>query len=1804
MSSSSLHVPAPVQMADMGDLEGSDWGRFDAEDADTVAAAEEGNLRGLLVPIQDADLNGPLLSSSEKLRPGSGGVAASRGSTTPQVLRFQPYKIPLNDTGSTHHSENVNAGGPLSISSFRRPARAITSQDSENDAGDARVIELISSNGSMRSGQDGVDFAVRPTSRRTSSTNSLLQDPSVLHQLEERLESLIVNDVDLVNYPQILVQTTIDGLEDVRADILQYGQDEGLLGASDSSADGSFRKRKIEELLDRVMREVALCQQFLSKNDDRLSLRNILKGEDSDDELDDLVTRSPRGPPTDTTSISSLSNLPPEPYVLPSSPATHRLSLSSTGSVASRASTIQPANQTSAGAFRHANNLFNNSSGSTRLNPPGPRDIFRWTVLRLLSEQLRSDSMLKRVGIPTVMAVSGGIAVGTSRSIVLVFDLAQSLKLVLGDTSNALEYGSVTAITLALDRNRLASGYAKGYICVWDLQKKVCLKVIPPVLKPFSSPTKDGHAIGAKIIHLSFIGSRQDMISGDSDGSGFYHAFLPVAILNTVSSIRIHGLSQRPSVIFAIAVMPRGLSPHSTDKLRALAIAAPQKLLIICMKPTPAVMFKMPWSRKGSASSDGPITSASLAWRPSMKSGSSVTNPLLAVAFGSSIAIIEVSHRLVPGNLQDGLTFNLRGEWQGSDTIVAVRWINDQLLTVLSRTDILTVFDTYSMLPLEHCDVRDHHIACHDYFHSSEESPFEMAYHQTFHSYKGRLFLMGPNQIEVASPLSWNDRLTALARSGRFEESISMGLEFYSGQSQRAATGLPSFPEIRTKAVGTYLSELVVTYVRMAVSGHERGSAPSADDVRTFLGICNLCASACLDIGREDLLFGDIYDLCAAVDLQWILFEALEPHFLADRLTELNNPTIVQDIVAKYEERGCFERIEQLLLHLDPAYMDLNQVLRLCRSKNLYSALIFVYNRALRDFVTPIIELMAIVNQSLATPPEILTNSEESTVSSQCYTLYVYLAYVLTGKAYPIGLLAKKESLQAKTDSYNFLFSQKHISWPPGDSSALMVSIGREPYPYLNLLIQYDSREFCKVLGVALSDSSLNGEIRVRSGHAQDGRVRFADEHVEFSRQLIIDTLLSVIQSEVSSLPISHQMHLLAFIARSCAKYPLDIKLPNSSKDHILDMMIDGDDEDSHNERQVAILSFLPLRGGHSIVETEALLARCEARGFWKVAESIYRSSERYDRILRCYLKDSNRKLESFSCVKELLGSELLTYSQTWDVKQSFLENIAELVGIDPWQTAGVVMSLFPGENADIIRVLETDAESLFKYMRGVLALHIDQSGESAALSEPKKRGSMLNRRATVQDPTRIQRSSWNSAPSLSALPSPHFSTDMYNRYIELMIQFDATSVLSFLKELSGRFEKDPYDFVKVLELCRSDSRVSSAALWMLERSGQISEALDILQAHLESGLNAHASSGDEDVARTALREGIELCRRSSTRCSEKESESFWFSLFDQLTARRNAASALDDRMEGKPGLVKFLNELLHILLAQIMGQVQLPTVLNRLVTRTEPVAEFGEFRYTIMTWLESAFFNLEIALSANRCLSKDTHAMHRRLQKARSVAISPTQGSCEACRRPLHVDVSEGQVEQNPPTARPLTKPAVLVFQCGHAFHGSCLELEMRAGAVLAAPAVAAIAEDWEEGLAWCAVCEIRNEAGVRAAKKRSLESAASLRGARGKRGVLGAELTPLTEEESRLERVALLYEVMDRTTSASAIFKAGEQPDFVEEDKIEMNDGSMIIGTDGQAPDILRGSDGEVSSTALHSISSSVLDLLPRWSLDLAPP
>ncbi len=151
-----------------------------------------------------------------------------------------------------------------------------------------------------------------------------------------------------------------------------------------------------------------------------------------------------------------------------------------------------------------------------------------------------------------------------------------------------------------------------------------------------------------------------------------------------------------------------------------------------------------------------------------------------------------------------------------------------------------------------------------------------------------------------------------------------------------------------------------------------------------------------LQFAARDVLFSTIYDRFAAQPEAKVGFtnqlqfsthqrnctqaqflELLMPMIQEDQITSLS-PIAMQDFVQHYQALGRLDVIEQCIMHLDIANLDIHQVFGvccrfcekltrkykvvvMCWTHGLYDGILFVYTHGLLDFTTPLQELLRIV---------------------------------------------------------------------------------------------------------------------------------------------------------------------------------------------------------------------------------------------------------------------------------------------------------------------------------------------------------------------------------------------------------------------------------------------------------------------------------------------------------------------------------------------------------------------------------------------------------------------------------------------------------------------------------------------------------------------------------------------------------------------------------------------------------------------------------------------------------------------------
>ncbi|KAL2915668.1 hypothetical protein HK105_204853 [Polyrhizophydium stewartii] len=1542
-----LGRPRILRMSDMEAFEAASDSLPPASEAAIAAAAA-------VTPISVSSL-GLHSALDEAAVPGTAGAPGTLGVRS-RLPAARPNSRLKQQPASRSHRWSAPPAPPADVQPF-----VTLSQDKVSDLLAAlddssdNVHDLGSSSSSIQvTDADGGGVLQRAAFR--SSQRSLAD-------IERDFKSAMVPEMDILDTPKAVLKTTVDRLAQLRQEILNMDA---------RSQSSQLVQDAGTQLLEKIGREMLLYEQFIDM-DARLALEEIMREPIEEiDEVESIMLGSDAS--RSSGSMLEGSRLAAKQrsvdtfrssFSIPSLADNRRMSASSSQYFLSRSP-----GSNNVPSINSNDSLSRIPDDAVISVPPGPFDFVKWTKLRKLSVSLFSEAFVRQVGVPTVLTVNSGIAIGTSKSVVLLYDLAQNLLGILGDSSPAQSslYGAATAVVMSMDHKLVFVGHARGFVVAWDAVRRVPVKVIAPITDTeLQSGKRDGHVSGSAVLHLA-VPSKSSFISADDRGGAFLHTLARGIMLTSVKSVRIHGrplddVAHRslPTTIYALDALAPTAARHPCDLYRFIAIATPYKMAVMSMKPVPQIHFRVAWDL-GDPDATGlsrrPVDIACLHWWSPIlhKDGSSAGQPRLAYSSRNSLSLLTLAWSATDTDKSKRkIEFRVNGSTKLPENIVSLRWLNESTLALLTKSEKLVTVNAATLTQIESVDVSSYHLVVQPSFHKPLElfnMPVELAYGGSICVYKGRAVMLSKDQIVIASLLPWNDRIAALIRVGNFRDAFAMAVSFFRADAKFAVVGLPRDASACATRVGEHVASLVLNYVSMCLSGYDPANN---EDLATYRQVADTVFDTSIAIGRLDLLFGEVYDRFVEAGLGAIFLEFLEPYVLSDRVRVITNPSVVQALITHFLRQSWLERLEQVLLHLDPSTLDIHQILLLCRQQSLYNALIYVYNTVLHDYVTPLVELLLLCDpqqeaDASASPTAhavaaVFTHTDSPQhKQSGIYVLLVYLAYTLTGLAFPIGVMQPDEAARAKSDIYSFLFSPVHIHHPGTNSDVL----GVEPFPYLRLLVYADVDELIKTLGTVFEDAALTDGVpwterslatTGQAGHA--AMMAFRHSWVSgITRQMIIDVLLSIIDSlesphgssdAIAALPPGRSasaiaIALYAFIARCFGKYRMHLRLSDALLGRMLSALCDSASGDAKPEREISILAIyasgspaLSLSSRLSAHERAALLDKYERAGLWRVYEHVARTFGQYGLVLRALVKDERRIHEAFQVMRDMLDSGTLTYQQSLDVKQSIMDYLEPLAELDGPATASLIADFWPSEHDNVMDMLSHTPRLVYAYLKGLVA---------PAQFTPEQRAVVLPSAALVIDITEQPAS--KPARPLSMVSTtgrkpaqqhPTQPAEYFDRFIRLMCRFDPAQVHPYLVWLGDTYEGFPYTVATVIDVVR-EHEITDAAAWILERTGDFAGALQVLIASLrkladavidaESRAESDASPPPTAAAaasRLAVLSQLELaigvCERASLALEDLDQRELWSMLltevYFQLPRSQLPTAARDILAHGEP---------------------------------------------------------------------------------------------------------------------------------------------------------------------------------------------------------------------------------------------------------------------------------------------------------------
>jgi vacuolar protein sorting-associated protein 8 len=1105
--------------------------------------------------------------------------------------------------------------------------------------------------------------------------------------------------------------------------------------------------------------------------------------------------------------------------------------------------------------------------------PSPPWEVVRWTKLRKLNGQAFSEVGRRNFGSPTCIAVSATIVLGTSKGIILMFDYNQNLKMIIGPGTKAAEAGAVTAVAVSADHSTVAGGHANGSIFTWDTNRaaRPFLQIPHLDASQTTNRTVDGHMPNVAITNLGFLGTRHTaLVSADDRGMAFAHLATrgTGALGRTVKTTRIlgrypgskppSGKPTKPSTVLAFAPLPLGNLERATDTMGLTAMLTPYLLVIVSTTPVAETQHKSPRPKEIAPHS---AMSGCLAWFPAVKlkvpdqkTGSQISRAKLVYCWSNVLTVLDVNE--IPAEDKDKpptLGFKARNRWKCEEAIVAVQWMSRSVLTILTISQRLIVLEDHSMRVTEAFDLIHKHIYHVDLFSKQLHSLVEQldeedtsmhgvvadAFSMSFKAYKGRIFLLGFNDVSIGALSNWADRLIALMENGDYVGAIHLANSFYTGDADKLTVGLPEDTTTRHSMVRERLIEIMSASLKYAFGRRQKGSADADDNHLRELG--QTCFTACESIEDTEFLFEEMYEWYEDAEVEGIFLEILEPYILDETIT-IVPPAVVKAIISHFVSKGLQSRLEEMICHMNTATLDLDQVTLLCKQHGLYDALIYVWNQALKDFISPLIDLLALLVPLMQNGEYDASGNvmEQEIYDDNAQKIFQYLSCALTGRSYPTReSLDEKTQLQAKAELYWFLFSGKSITWPKGTAKRFLTrpNLSEEPsFPYLRLILKFDAPSFLSALNEAFEDAFLNdsSEKQLNGSAGKD----LPEEQIfglTVDRQYVV-SILTEIMNPADFAP-ADTIYLDMFIARNLPMYPQYLLLPESTLNRVLSGLCHYPGADLADDAQLSAEYLLSV---YHPPDISGFIPLFKEAGFFRILKRTYRDARQYGKLLQAYFDDPEDRQHTFACIRECFGPQVgLTKRQVQEVHKVIKSHARELVELDTPEAARTIGETTPELHRDLLESVEDEPSLQHLYLKTLL--------------EPE-----------------------DASPER---PPP--DRDLIEQYVRLMCRFEPSHVSNYV----GLVQSANLRLDRLLPTME-ETGVVDAAVVLMAQEGEVHDAMNRLIKHLQSlqsalkgllGSKEDANDVDVEVSvedllnalQKYIHVGIWLCR-GQTKTSKK----------------------------------------------------------------------------------------------------------------------------------------------------------------------------------------------------------------------------------------------------------------------------------------------------------------------------------------------
>ena len=849
---------------------------------------------------------------------------------------------------------------------------------------------------------------------------------------------------------------------------------------------------------------------------------------------------------------------------------------------------------------------------SSSENVPGA-SLVRHVKLKGVSANILSAHR-RDAGFPSAITAGNTIGIGTTHGYVLLFDSKQLLRFFLQPPE---EVGGISALSFNVDSTRLLAGHDRGVVNMWDTENGKILRIMKDI-------------IGSAVLHVKFTDDPTKAIMSNGTGSVFLMSFKRPMGVRVCDSKVIFSGSKGEVVCVEPLIISNKISNHILNSYNPylIAMATLTKVFIISLRPKIAVIFS--YLLKGNVSTL-PVISWQFIKLQVNQNNQVLLEPVIVFGRDSKIvfALVDTSN-VESTSVRILKTLNL------CYSLTNLVWFNSKTIAVSDQMENLRLLDIQTEEIVETLDLEPVQLV---YATSAFKgimneigvsaalnaaSSFACYYSMTMAF--DQLLVLGQESLHVFVIRTWSERVNVYRKQKLYLPAISLCRQIYQGTS-KALVG-PLGPQKSYLVQST--EKLLLEYTSLLLASSPQQA--NEDGRKAYFGnsIPFIVDTCCLMKIRD--ILSDVYTHFERESTAKLVFlSTVQSYILGGSITKIS-PFILKDLVNQNIELDQISVIQDLILKLDIETIDIDQIVKLSWQHKLFDAIIYLYNRAMRNYSVPLEELTDFLRNKDPNNRELVNK------------ILLYLACCMTGRDITYGDVPESLQKNAKIQAWKFLLFDQ-----PNSGSY------KDRFPNSKLLLLQDTREFLNVLSITFGEPEFTS--------AEGQRVR----------QRIIDMIMLLIEKCEDEFSSGQLGSVYIFLARELMKSSLNLEgeVFNQIVSYLTTTRPELSGTKMERERVITELIISGVFDLHDTDLEEKLLNAC----FYSVLEFIYEKRGEYHKMLRCFCQISERNKVIFRFIRSILYQlDYVTEEQKSLLINEINHNITTLIQIDPTRAANLLL--------------------------------------------------------------------------------------------------------------------------------------------------------------------------------------------------------------------------------------------------------------------------------------------------------------------------------------------------------------------------------------------------------------------------------------------------------------------------------------------------------------------------------------------------